>query len=388
MHRELWGTYPLHAVSEAMNSLDRLDWSGASTPAVWAYAPTFIMNPFQAMLSSRMVEHNLLPVPCTAVTTAAELRKRLPEAIPVALHIHWTHQVLHGISDRSAAAKAMRAYLADVEKVKDLGCHIVWTVHNAMPHDAVHEDLEAELQSSLLAMADLVHVMSPRTRELCQPWFDCDDAKVLQIPHPSYHGVYPDWVSRVGARRQLGLREGETVFLMFGAIKPYKGLTESIEAIDALAAERPVRLLVAGKADKSEETDAFITSALTNPAVIVRPELIDPKDVQVYFRAADIALLPYRRTLNSGALALALTFGLPVVMPSDSGSLPLLSPDFSEVFDSGDPGSLLAAMRRSVRLVDDGARAAASAAAEAVALPTVAHDFARAAQEWISRRTR
>ena len=388
MYRDLWGTYPLHAVSEAMNSLDQLDWSGTSTPGVWVHTPAFIMNPFQAMLSSRLLEHNLLSVPSTTVSTAGELRKKLPASIPVALHIHWTHQVLHGITDAGAARKAMSAYLASVQQVKDAGVHVVWTVHNAMPHDAIHEDLEAQLQSELLAMSDLVHVMSPRTGELCQPWFDCDDSKLLRIPHPSYHGVYPDWVSRAGARRQLGLREGETVFLMFGAIKPYKGLTESIDAINELALEGPVRLVVAGKADESAETDAFIKSALTNPVVIVRPELIDPKDVQVYFRAADIALLPYRRTLNSGALALALTFGLPVIMPSDSGSLPLLAPEFSEVFDSGDGSSLLAAMRRASRLVNEQARAAASAAAQAVHLSKVADDFGRAAQDWISRRTR
>lgn len=388
MYRDLWGTYPLHAVSETMNSLDQLDWSGQSTPAVWVYTPAFIMNPFQAMLTSRMVEHNLLAAPSTTVSTASELRKKLPANIPVALHIHWTHQVLHGITDRAVATAAMHAYIKSVQQVKDSGVHIVWTVHNAMPHDAIHEDLEAQLQGQLLKIADLVHIMSSRTRELCQPWFDCDDSKMLHLPHPSYHGVYPDWVSRVGARRQLGLREGETVFLMFGAIKPYKGLTESIDAINELALEQPVRLVVAGKADESAETDAFIKSALTNPAIIVRPELIDPKDVQVYFRAADIALLPYRRTLNSGALALALTFGLPVIMPNDSGSLPLLAPEFSEVFDSGDPGSLLMAMRRSQRLVNDHARAAASTAAEAVRLSKVADDFGRAAQEWISRRTR
>lgn len=388
MYRDLWGTYPLHAVSETMNSLDQLDWSGGSTPGVWVYTPAFIMNPFQAMLTSRMLEHNLLAVPSTTVGNAAELRRKLPTDFPVTLHIHWTHPVLHGIRDLSEARKAMSTYLDTVQKAKDIGVNIAWTVHNALPHDVVHEDLEAELQGKLLDIAELVHVMSPRTRELCQPWFACDDNKILNIPHPSYHGVYPDWISRKNARRQLGLREGETVFLMFGAIKPYKGLTESIDAINALALERPVRLVVAGKADQSAETDEFISAALTNPAVIVRPELIDPQDVQVYFRAADIAVLPYRRTLNSGALALALTFELPVVMPSDSGSLPLLSPEFAETFDAGDSSSLLDALRRAQRLVNPAARAAASQAANAVRLSKVADDFGRAAQEWIARRAR
>ena len=108
MYRDLWGTYPLHAVSEAMNSLDQLDWSGTSTPGVWVHTPAFIMNPFQAMLSSRLLEHNLLSVPSTTVSTAGELRKKLPASIPVALHIHWTHRCCTASLTRVRHAKRCR----------------------------------------------------------------------------------------------------------------------------------------------------------------------------------------------------------------------------------------------------------------------------------------
>jgi hypothetical protein len=46
--------------------------------------------------------------------------------------------------------------------------------------------------------------------------------------------------------------------------------------------------------------------------------------MQVLMRACDLVALPYRRSLNSGVLALALTFGRPALLPSNSGSLPVV----------------------------------------------------------------
>jgi hypothetical protein len=41
-----------------------------------------------------------------------------------------------------------------------------------------------------------------------------------------------------------------------------------------------------------------------------------PKDrAQLYFRAADLAILPYREILNSGSAVLALSFNCPVLVP-------------------------------------------------------------------------
>ena len=385
MDRRFWGTQPLQAVSEAVNSLDQFDWSAPTPPTVWMYTPPMVNNPYQAMLYSRMMDHNIMPVPVAHLEHALELRENLPQQVRAALHIHWTHLVMHKFPNPDQARKQLETFLRQVESVKAAGVPLMWTVHNELPHDARHEALEAELQTRLLAMADRVHIMSSLTPELCKSWFSVESERILQVPHPSYQGVYPDWIPRATARRQLGIRDGELVFLMFGSIKPYKGLTEAIAAINEFAQERAVRLIVAGSASQTRETTEFLDAALANPVVIVRPELIHVNDVQVYYRASDIALLPYRRTLNSGALALALTFGLPAIMPSDSGSLPLLEPTFSEVFDSSQPEALVEALRRSVRLANPEARAAASAAADKVRLTDVAHDFATHCQEWLSR---
>ena len=47
----------------------------------------------------------------------------------------------------------------------------------------------------------------------------------------------------------------------------------------------------------------------------VTGRFLDDMELQVFFRAADIAVYPYRKVLTSGSLLLALSFGVPVVVP-------------------------------------------------------------------------
>ncbi len=49
-------------------------------------------------------------------------------------------------------------------------------------------------------------------------------------------------------------------------------------------------------------------------------EFIPDEDVELYFKAADIAVLPYTHIFQSGVLFLAYSFGLPVIV-TDVGSL-------------------------------------------------------------------
>ena len=375
-----------HAASEAMSSLHMLDFSGATQPAVWTTPTMWVRNPYLRILYSRMLNHNILFSPARSIPAIIEMRGKLPSQIPLVMHLHWTTPVLHSIHDRDKAKAAADAYIKQVENAKSKGISVVWTIHNELPHDSVFEDMDLDLQRRVLELCDATHIMSERTEELCSEWFAGAPTETIRVPHPSYHGAYPDYIGRADARMQLGVSPGEIVFLLFGAIKPYKGLIECADAINALAEERPVRLVVAGRPDKASETAEFLERASTNPAIITHADFIGEQDVQVFFRAADISVLPYRRTLNSGSLALALTFGLPVVMPQDSGSLPLLDPSYSAVFDGSDPQGLQTGLRDALdRLCTPGARVAAEQAGLRVRSDMVADEFARQSQAWIAR---
>jgi glycosyltransferase involved in cell wall biosynthesis len=193
-------------------------------------------------------------------------------------------------------------------------------------------------------------------------------------------------MSQEQARRRLGIPPAATIFLAIGAIKPYKGLTELLDAFDELTCRDPGRfvLLVAGNPSSDEETERFCRRVLTHPAVFAKFGKIPTDEMQVYLRAADVGVFPYRRSLNSGALALTTTFGLPAVLPSHSGETSGVNESYAEVYDPIDPDGLVNAMSSAARrLCTPEARAAASAASEQVSLPAVAGAFAQEIRRWI-----
>ena len=54
--------------------------------------------------------------------------------------------------------------------------------------------------------------------------------------------------------------------------------------------------------------------------ILLRAEFIPDDETEVYFKAADVLVLPYRHIYQSGVLFLGYSFGLPV-LAADVGSL-------------------------------------------------------------------
>ncbi|PZO57091.1 MAG: hypothetical protein DI639_15180 [Leifsonia xyli] len=266
-------------------------------------------------------------------------------------HMHWTAPIVQRSDDDLATARTrLDRFRTAVDAARSRGARLVWTIHNVLPHDARHLELELELNRYLAATADVVHVMNRATPDAVSDFYTLDPAKVVHIPHPSYQGVYPASIGRPEARAALGLGTSERTVLAFGQMRPYKGLDLLIDAVRALApAERPV-LLLAGRT--SDEDRAVIDSLLGDDVRAVREhDHVEDVDVQRWFRAADLAVFPYRRVLNSGALHLAASFEVPAVLPDE----PYLRAEFGgeewvRWFDPSDaassltPGSSLASL--------------------------------------------
>lgn len=232
-------------------------------------------------------------------------------------HMHWTAPIVQRADDDHEAARSrLERFRGVVDAARSRGARLVWTIHNVLPHDARHVDLEHELSHYLADAADVVHVMNRDTVAAVSEHYAIDPARVVRIPHPSYQGVYPASVSRSEARAALGLGESERTVLAFGQMRPYKGLDLLIGAVRTLApAERPV-LLLAGRT--SGEDRATIDTMLGDDLRAVREhDHVEDVDVQRWFRAADLAVFPYRRVLNSGALHLAASFEVPAVLPDE-----------------------------------------------------------------------
>src|SRR5204862_7608232 len=106
--------------------------------------------------------------------------------------------------------------------------------------------------------------------------------------------------------------------------------------------------------------------------------------MQTFLRAADVAVLPYRQALNSGALMLALAFGLPAIVPAGSGLAEVVDDRFGRTFYPAGPTALADALLAAPGLVSDTARAAATATAAEVSPNIVPHRFALGLREQLN----
>jgi D-inositol-3-phosphate glycosyltransferase len=85
------------------------------------------------------------------------------------------------------------------------------------------------------------------------------------------------------------------------------------------------RLIIAGKV-KPGQTEYWnkirrkIDDSVFRDQIIVRIEHIPDEDVELYFKAADVLIVPYIQIFQSGVPFLAYSFGLPVIA-TDVGSL-------------------------------------------------------------------
>jgi glycosyltransferase involved in cell wall biosynthesis len=155
--------------------------------------------------------------------------------------------------------------------------------------------------------------------------FEVADGKVSVIPLGINNTIPVSNLTTAEARRRLGIGADERVLLFFGRIAPYKGLEYLIAALaEITTANGNYRLIIAGSimdcAEYWNQIQHKISTRGLRERIIERIEFIPDDETEVYFKAADVLILPYVHIFQSGVLVLAYSFGLPVIA-ADVGSL-------------------------------------------------------------------
>jgi glycosyltransferase involved in cell wall biosynthesis len=155
--------------------------------------------------------------------------------------------------------------------------------------------------------------------------FGVDEKSVTVIRHP-INDAFPDTgLTPAEAKQRLGLRQDEKAILFFGRIRPYKGIEHLLAAFHlVLANGTNYRLIIAGEPKKGseeyrDEIQRVVKTEFKPENVILRIQFIPDEEMELYLKAADVLVLPYKEIFQSGVLFLAYSFGLPVVA-TDVGS--------------------------------------------------------------------
>ncbi len=143
--------------------------------------------------------------------------------------------------------------------------------------------------------------------------------RAVVIPHGEYGGLASSGraADRERAREALGLPAGAAVTLMFGQLRPDKGLDDLVEA---LGRAQSTHLLVGGE-DLGGLSAVRAELAALGDRAVVREGFLDMDEVAELFAAADTVALPYREASQSGVLLLAYGFSRPVIIYPSGGML-------------------------------------------------------------------
>lgn len=206
------------------------------------------------------------------------------------------------------------------------GRRIVFTAHNV--NAAARDGRDSRLNRLTLGvqyrLSHHIFVHTEKMKSELRTNFSVPEEKVSVIPFGINNTAPNTALTSLEARRRLGLRPSNRVALFFGQIAPYKGLEYLVAAASELLAEDPeLVLLIAGKVKKgAEQYWRQVQGQLpaTKDRVITHIEHIPDADIEIYFKAADVLVLPYTKIFQSGVPFLAYSFGLPVVA-TDVGSL-------------------------------------------------------------------
>lgn len=143
------------------------------------------------------------------------------------------------------------------------------------------------------------------------------DAKFLLIEHPLYDH-FGEKMSSDAAIKKLGIEENKKIVLFFGIIRDYKGLDNLIKAMSILSDD--YQLVIAGEVyGDAAQYDELIASTGKSESIYFFNQYIADDEVNLYFSAADLCVLPYRTATQSGITAISHYFDVPVLATNVGG---------------------------------------------------------------------
>lgn len=133
---------------------------------------------------------------------------------------------------------------------------------------------------------------------------------------------------------------GTCRLLFFGTIRPYKGLEDLISAFADLGPN--YHLTVVGETWEGwTGPGEMIACSPVRDRIDFVNRYVSDTEVNEYFAAADVVVLPYRRSSASGPLHIAMSHGLPVVVTAVGGLVEAAEHYSGTVFvPAGDAGEL------------------------------------------------
>jgi glycosyltransferase involved in cell wall biosynthesis len=167
-----------------------------------------------------------------------------------------------------------------------------------------------------LASQYVVH--SEADRALISTQYGIDPGRIAVIPHGLYD-QYSVMKSRE-AKTRIGIDEKYCI-LFFGLLRPYKGVTNLIEAFETLPADirSESHLFIVGEAWEDHASVLRALQSKYREQITIVDRYVSDDEISLYFSAADVLVIPYTRASQSGVAHIGMAFGLPIIASKVGG---------------------------------------------------------------------
>lgn len=238
--------------------------------------------------------------PINWLTTASYIKKLTPDYII----LQWWHPYF------SPCYITLSLFTRKIKKL--------FICHNVLPHERFFLDqfltrnvLKYGSGFILHSETDKADLLSLLPNAICEV-----------TPHPTYNTFRLNNLSSDNARKHLHLPQDKKLLLFFGLVREYKGLKYLLKSMPLIRKELPdIHLIIAGDFGNSYPEYQTLINDLKLDCLSIINEYIPDTDVEYYFSACDLVVLPYESATQSGVIQIAYGFDKPVVV-TDVGGLP------------------------------------------------------------------
>lgn len=226
--------------------------------------------------------------------------------------------------------------------------NVTFVCHNVFPHERFPMDRFL----TRMALTHGSHYVVHAGEEAVELRKIKKNPDYVVTPHPTYNAFRFEGMSKAQARERLQILAEDRILLFFGYVRDYKGLKYLLRAMPEICrGDEKVRLWIVGEfgADREDYRKLICELGIEDRIRVVDSYTPD-REVEQYFAAADLVVLPYTSATQSGIVQIAYGFMKPVIV-TDVGGLPDVVEDgrTGYVVPPESPGAIAAAVLRFFR---------------------------------------
>lgn len=208
-------------------------------------------------------------------------------------------------------ANRIKALLVLVKKIITISflkisrVKIIYTLHNKIAHDGKSPKENLFLKKFILKRADVIALLSSRSKEYAKSLVSIPDARFFYIGHPAYSST-----------SRIEKTDNVLTFLYFGMVRPYKNIETLIKAWEKAKLSNS-RLIIAGKPISEDYRRAVEKATKGVSGVELILKYIDNDDLDSLISSADVIVSPLnkRSSMNSGTLVKTMCMKKTIIIP-------------------------------------------------------------------------